>query len=1247
MKKRLILTASFFILNYIIGYSQGSLGLGIGTFQPPINYPSSNAASLGVYGSTSVSLFTGTPDISIPLYNIQCNGMDVPISLSYHPSNLKVDTHPGWVGLGWTLQAGGQIVRKVNGEIDEWRGQNWKYGYLDEFSYINRDDWNTPASLYEFSEYNKTLPVLDLMADEFSFNFLQYSGKIFFDNTGHWKVISDKYIKVEKVEFNDFFHLRNDLQVTNLYENANRYINKFTLITPDGVKFVFGSSDGKANEYSVPYRKQNGTPPAPTTWYLTHIIMPEGQEVTFEYETSDNPGGDNINGEIVKTYMNCSLQDYFNYELTYSHGNQIPCTDGLLGLFSRNSCFFTNVCPVGPTFNASFNAPANGFLLFPVYLSKITFPNGTLEFSRSKSNELRYNYYDSHNSGQYQHYNCQDQDKCGTLTWYKLDNIMLRRNDSGNSVVKRISLNYINNDQERLKLAKIIESNISIQGTEVLKNPYLFSYNENKLPEYCSGNEDHWGFHNGRNVKSSESNYAPNVYFTFREPDATGEQTQFEILQKVTYPTGGYTSYEFEPNHYEKVVNEKRVVKDTVEKIGCGLRIKKIKDYSSEGEIANIREYLYIRNYTPNRNVSLDISSGILSGKIQYEFFDYSFADALGRLYDQYVFSSTPKFPIGETANGSCIGYSEVAELNIDANSNLSGYTTYKFTNFDEDIWSNSHSDSPATNINSNLNIYSPFWSRALERGKPVSIESFKSNGDQVQLRQFKYSASGTSFVRLIQTSFVDLCLAPGGTAYFGSAYGEFSYRYDKTWTRTVDYDNNGNQNVSVEKYFQCDPLTGLLKEVKTFNSDGKETWTQYKYPLDYIIPDNVTLPEETYAIKSLQDSNNISPVIEQQTFLTTGSTTKLLSGKLVKYKDFRPGILQADLVKPKEEYVIESTAPLSDLTESSIGTGNTLVYHPDYKRRIVYDSYDEEGNLLQFHKENDINNSILWSYNKSFPVASIKNVGNSLAYNTTIETSYGTIPYDVSTTGTISSEFTTNITENITIAINYGGNPGVDKVSNFHYNLTGPSSSSNDLCVCSLNGGCTGFSNTITLPDMPAGTYTLSVAPNINNANCRVNITYQYKNEITTSTLSTEIYYQSFEEYEGANASSFTIPAYAGNFYKYGTFTVPFAIPNSKSYIVEYHYWDGSKWVNVKEPFTNNMTLSDGSAIDEVRVHPSDAQMSTFTYDPLIGMTSSTDENNVTTYYEYDSFGRLHRLLDRDKNVLKEYEYHYQYLNP
>jgi len=48
------------------------------------------------------------------------------------------------------------------------------------------------------------------------------------------------------------------------------------------------------------------------------------------------------------------------------------------------------------------------------------------------------------------------------------------------------------------------------------------------------------------------------------------------------------------------------------------------------------------------------------------------------------------------------------------------------------------------------------------------------------------------------------------------------------------------------------------------------------------------------------------------------------------------------------------------------------------------------------------------------------------------------------------------------------------------------------------------------------------------------------------------------------------------------------------------------------------------------------------YTYKPLFGMTSQTDVNGVTMYYEYDSFGRLKCAKNDDGDILQRFDYHY-----
>jgi PKD repeat protein len=57
--------------------------------------------------------------------------------------------------------------------------------------------------------------------------------------------------------------------------------------------------------------------------------------------------------------------------------------------------------------------------------------------------------------------------------------------------------------------------------------------------------------------------------------------------------------------------------------------------------------------------------------------------------------------------------------------------------------------------------------------------------------------------------------------------------------------------------------------------------------------------------------------------------------------------------------------------------------------------------------------------------------------------------------------------------------------------------------------------------------------------------------------------------------------------------------------------------------------------------VHAAQSRMATRTFQPLVGKTSETDVNNITTYYEYDDAHRLHLVRDDKGNILKRYTYH------
>jgi len=62
---------------------------------------------------------------------------------------------------------------------------------------------------------------------------------------------------------------------------------------------------------------------------------------------------------------------------------------------------------------------------------------------------------------------------------------------------------------------------------------------------------------------------------------------------------------------------------------------------------------------------------------------------------------------------------------------------------------------------------------------------------------------------------------------------------------------------------------------------------------------------------------------------------------------------------------------------------------------------------------------------------------------------------------------------------------------------------------------------------------------------------------------------------------------------------------------------------------------------IDQIRIHPVGARMSTFTYDPITWkVTSITDANGISSYFDYDAAGRLIAVRDQDNHLRSRHEY-------
>lgn len=158
-----------------------------------VGMPSPIAASLGKYGDIPVSLYTGTPNINIPLYEVKGRILSLPISLSYHASGVKVEEIPGWVGLGWSLDAGGVITRTVRGVPDDQSG-----GYHSTGNQLYQSgNWsNNPPSTY-LADLRSELA--DSEPDIFYFNFAGRSGMFIYGTNDTIRTIPYQKLRIDPI----------------------------------------------------------------------------------------------------------------------------------------------------------------------------------------------------------------------------------------------------------------------------------------------------------------------------------------------------------------------------------------------------------------------------------------------------------------------------------------------------------------------------------------------------------------------------------------------------------------------------------------------------------------------------------------------------------------------------------------------------------------------------------------------------------------------------------------------------------------------------------------------------------------------------------------------------------------------------------------------------------------------------------------------------------------------------------------
>lgn len=1148
----------------------------------PSSYSGSGDAIMAAGYQNVVDNFTGSRTIRIPLCNFVSNGFSFPISLNYRTNGVKVSDIASSVGLKWNLEAGGIITRTIRDLPDESPHGRLTMNYLYNFDIDGKiaavtDDNNSTnaANIATLGINYVSNDHYDKEPDIFSYSVNGYSGKFTLDQDGNVK----------------------QMPYTSLKISVDISLGAFVIIDEKGVKYLFNVAEQtEVHSYGWAATTRVAQYPdyTPSTtefysaWYLSSVYLP----ITYE-----------VGGNHYERFLSFSYE-----EETYRISE--PAT-----IWAR-SCQSTNCENLQLFVTGSPNAIVNSYkVIHGLRLVSIWDENTIVDFVNVNAR----------------------QDIVGAN---RVDFIRISQKIPEVKEVKRFVLNYhyyegtndetyltyiddSNDYTKRLMLESIIEStDPDIEG-RMSETLYSFEYDESSpMPSRFTFEQDFWGYYNG----NTASSIFPTLYFypnevgydrysiypktgytnteiTLSGTDRTPNANTITLgsLTKITYKTGGSTTYEYEPNDFYY---------DGSNRLGCGIRIKKTTVYDGIDHSRDIiKEFIYKKtsDNTKSSGLLIDMPQfGSAENTHAYSMGSVStigFTDPLQNWYydDFFIRNSQPTFTSGIT-DGIYGGYTEITIKEQDNSKTVSRFSLpgYYKQDADDDEGINCYLDvdgycdglfkryfshycavsnfsiSPdLSGYDFSVNSVFPFapavnyeWNRGLLLGiKQYDADNFLLKENKYTYRLFYPEGKTTpDYVPGIKLNETDNWkLDPTNnwsTNIMGFTYAPLNFfaKYEVMTevTKVLDsksekiYDkvNTGQYSETLTTFeydgqFHCNPTKITLEDSK-----GGKRIIENTYALDLLnSPSYVNSFPNTYPQKGYKalTARHINVLIKQLEIFKNAASNdeKVLSG-LVNYYDgdlvdVPNGMYSTVLLK--EQKILRLKSPVLKSNLSDVINSSGLLVDTRYKTENLYNLYDENTNPLEFVNRSE-KQSVLWGYNKVYPIAQVINAQfNDIAY-TSFETSDSKGGW------------------------NYDGDMIVD--------MNSPTGSRHNNLI---------------------NIY-------IDKSGLDINKTY------TVSYWGKSSYYTSL----GLQGTT-----------------------NIKQGLTI------NGWTYYEHTITGTDYLFFGTQadyfIDELRLYPKNAQMETATYEPLVGVTSRCGINNTIMYYEYDMLGRIKLIRDQYKNILKTFE--------
>ncbi len=450
------------------------------------------AAFFTKYGNTPVSLYTGTPNVSIPLYEHKGREFNLPMQLVYDAQAIKVEEQASWVGLHWNLMVTGRVSRIVNGLPDDYISSDYTTPYdatlrskIRRYRDVNHTH-NSPESIREYFRF----------LDNASNNRYEIAQDYF--NVSAPGLDETIVIDLDNLEARSLKNPRT--KITYQKGTGNGAISSWTIVSENGTRYIFSTQEKT-------YRQGNDANPTGgiiqeyvSSWLLTRIISANLKDIyDFEYSGS---------GYWTQPFEAAPVSHVTNILRMHQGG----------GNFSAG---------LGATFKPHTR-------LSQQFLNTIKHNGNTII---SLVHKKRYDIPLNTPSG--------------------LSEIHIYRTDA--ELLKKIALNHtyfgttiqnptsIARDNIRLKLDDVI-----IKGrTGVIYEKYHLDYiTPEKLPSKRSLSQDYMGYNNGKNNQVLYPKYRTREGDNYEGADRSVDfdKTKIGLLNKITYPTGGYTAFTYEAN---------------------------------------------------------------------------------------------------------------------------------------------------------------------------------------------------------------------------------------------------------------------------------------------------------------------------------------------------------------------------------------------------------------------------------------------------------------------------------------------------------------------------------------------------------------------------------------------------------------------------------------------------------------------------------------------------------------------------